>query len=759
VRGHGIWRTAAAAVGVVAVLAGVLVALGGGEPGGIRVDGRWFARADGTPLYWLADTAWDLVSAPDRESFLETRADAGFTVVRTALIRPGSPPDAAGNPPFHGHLGALDAAFWSSVDSLVAEATSAGLTLAIAPVQGDAQVGSLLTERNAREFGAFLGARYADADVVWSTGSGPVWTELVAGLREGGSRAPVEVSGIGRTAAVAAGSGSGGSGSGVRSGSGGSGSASAGSGRQAGSAGGTTGDVVGTAAGSGRRAGSAGGTTGDVVGTAAGSCASSASRAEARASALGSARTTDRPVVDATPPQAGEDCAGTPTTPHDARAEAWRATLGGASGVTANGGDPKQLGVLKRVMESRPYRLLEPADEALGGSGLEGSARVSAAVASDGSFLVAYTPQGADVTVDLDMLAAERVRASWVDPRTGEVLEVPDPVEARGTAAFEAPEGTGDERDWVLVLDDAAAGYGPPGTEVLEDPGGGSADGASGSSGGQRAAGGGTGGGVTAGATQGTRAQTSGHGSTGASAGGTSGTATGSSGHGASRASGADSGHDARGSAKGVEEDHDTGPHHLDGGSRGGVSGGDHGTGGHSAESGADAEASTGGHGPGAHPTPDGSGADPAADDSDGGHPPGDGSPGGPPAAGGSGHAGDSVDESTGPSGKEDSSGRPAAPPAQPTAPPAPTPASGSTWDELAKCESSGNWAIDTGNGYYGGLQFDAGTWSDFGGTKYAPRADRATKEQQIEIATKVRDQRGGYGSWPACSRKLGLPR
>jgi hypothetical protein len=106
-----------------------------------------------------------------------------------------------------------------------------------------------------------------------------------------------------------------------------------------------------------------------------------------------------------------------------------------------------------------------------------------------------------------------------------------------------------------------------------------------------------------------------------------------------------------------------------------------------------------------------------------------------------------------------DSGGRPAAPQAQPTAPPAPTPASGSTWDELAKCESSGNWAIDTGNGYYGGLQFDAGTWSDFGGTKYAPRADRATKEQQIEIATKVRDQRGGYGSWPACSRKLGLPR
>ncbi|WP_220188084.1 transglycosylase family protein [Pseudonocardia pini] len=81
------------------------------------------------------------------------------------------------------------------------------------------------------------------------------------------------------------------------------------------------------------------------------------------------------------------------------------------------------------------------------------------------------------------------------------------------------------------------------------------------------------------------------------------------------------------------------------------------------------------------------------------------------------------------------------------------------TWDRLAECESSGNWAIDTGNGYYGGLQFDAATWSDFGGTAHAARADGATKEQQIAIATKVRDQRGGYGSWPACARKLGLPR
>jgi hypothetical protein len=80
-------------------------------------------------------------------------------------------------------------------------------------------------------------------------------------------------------------------------------------------------------------------------------------------------------------------------------------------------------------------------------------------------------------------------------------------------------------------------------------------------------------------------------------------------------------------------------------------------------------------------------------------------------------------------------------------------------WDRLARCESSGNWAIDTGNGYFGGLQFDAATWRAYGGIEFAPAAHRATREQQIAVATRVRDDRDGYGSWPGCAIKLGLPR
>ncbi|MGX1129562.1 hypothetical protein RKD49_001752 [Streptomyces glaucescens] len=81
--------------------------------------------------------------------------------------------------------------------------------------------------------------------------------------------------------------------------------------------------------------------------------------------------------------------------------------------------------------------------------------------------------------------------------------------------------------------------------------------------------------------------------------------------------------------------------------------------------------------------------------------------------------------------------------------------ADGGVWDRIAQCESGGNWHINTGNGYYGGLQFSAGTWRAFGGTAYAPTADRATKDQQIAVATKVQRAQG-WGAWPTCSVRAG---
>ncbi|MFG2972388.1 transglycosylase family protein [Streptomyces sp. NPDC048331] len=84
--------------------------------------------------------------------------------------------------------------------------------------------------------------------------------------------------------------------------------------------------------------------------------------------------------------------------------------------------------------------------------------------------------------------------------------------------------------------------------------------------------------------------------------------------------------------------------------------------------------------------------------------------------------------------------------------------ASVDTWNKVASCESTNNWRINTGNGYYGGLQFSQSTWRAFGGTAYAPRADLATKDQQIAVAEKVLKGQGP-GAWPECGKRAGLSR
>ncbi|MER6187900.1 transglycosylase family protein [Streptomyces sp. NPDC001652] len=76
--------------------------------------------------------------------------------------------------------------------------------------------------------------------------------------------------------------------------------------------------------------------------------------------------------------------------------------------------------------------------------------------------------------------------------------------------------------------------------------------------------------------------------------------------------------------------------------------------------------------------------------------------------------------------------------------------ATASEWDAVAQCESGGDWTINTGNGYYGGLQFSASTWAAYGGTAYAAQANQASKAQQIEIAEKVLAGQG-KGAWPSC--------
>ncbi len=77
------------------------------------------------------------------------------------------------------------------------------------------------------------------------------------------------------------------------------------------------------------------------------------------------------------------------------------------------------------------------------------------------------------------------------------------------------------------------------------------------------------------------------------------------------------------------------------------------------------------------------------------------------------------------------------------------------TWKRLAHCESGGRWHVNTGNGYYGGLQISSGTWRAYGGKRYASNAHRAKVSQQVRIAKRIKKGQG-WGAWPSCSRRIG---
>jgi LysM repeat protein len=87
--------------------------------------------------------------------------------------------------------------------------------------------------------------------------------------------------------------------------------------------------------------------------------------------------------------------------------------------------------------------------------------------------------------------------------------------------------------------------------------------------------------------------------------------------------------------------------------------------------------------------------------------------------------------------------------------PTSPAQASSVNWDAVARCESGGNWSINTGNGYYGGLQFSRSTWKANGGGKYASTANKASRSEQIRVAENVLDNQG-IRAWPVCGKKAG---
>ena len=78
------------------------------------------------------------------------------------------------------------------------------------------------------------------------------------------------------------------------------------------------------------------------------------------------------------------------------------------------------------------------------------------------------------------------------------------------------------------------------------------------------------------------------------------------------------------------------------------------------------------------------------------------------------------------------------------------------TWERLAWCESTGRWHVNTGNGYYGGLQISPSTWRGHGGARFARLPHQATKREQVKVAERIKSSQG-WGAWPSCSRKIGV--
>lgn len=425
---------------VAAIVLGAVLAWGGqpvlndlpatGGPLRVGADGRSFTGPDGKPFFWLADTAWSLfvdLSRSEAQTYLDARAEQGFTVIQTAVLvgrvggsganQYGDRPLIAGRPDVTEGTGDDDAEYdyWDHVDFVVEEAARRGLIVGLRPVWGDVE--EPLTADQADVLGRFLEERYREAPVVWlldgsAAGGQAGWPALAADKRldvwllDGRRGARCRHDDPGRDLI----------------------------------------DLIGTAYGSGR------------------------------------------PFVDGEPVLEGEvrcrDGEGY-ATPFDVRRDAYDAVFGGAAGHTYGHravaqfttASPEGCGRwilalhapgamamrhLRALVESRPR--LEPDAGRLVWSG-----PIRAALTPDASTAMAYTATGQEIDLDLDALSGDLAQPWWYDPRTGEAHELAA-VPSSGTVRF-SPPGAGSEQDWVLVVDDVDARHGAPGKPADRDDG------------------------------------------------------------------------------------------------------------------------------------------------------------------------------------------------------------------------------------------------------------------------------------------------
>jgi len=414
----------------------------------VSSDGRYFVDQEGKPFFYLGDTCWLLFQRPNREEvdeYLKDRAAKGFTVIQAYVLRGLGRKHPDGNSSLLGAAPLIDRdptrpneEFFKNVDYVVNRANELGLVMGLVPAKSwhvAEHPEKVFDEKNAYTFGKFLGVRYKNNAVIWFPGgdSAPgkyeaVWVAMAKGLKDGsGGSQLVCYHGQGSTSSSMWF-------------------------HQA--------DWLDfNSIQSGHHFGS---DSYSFVST-------------------DYALRPAKPTVDMEPAYENHPTgANQPRIDaHKVRSQAYSALLAGAAGhgygamdlfyfyKEADGPFPKngfeqwrkalayegsrQVGLMRRLFEQRPWYKMVPDQSALASEQGDGTRRLIAARAQDGSFVIAYTPVGQPVSIHMNKLDGSRVNAQWYDPRNGTWKTI-GPYSNKGTQEFVAPTH-GEQDDWVLVLD------------------------------------------------------------------------------------------------------------------------------------------------------------------------------------------------------------------------------------------------------------------------------------------------------------------
>jgi hypothetical protein len=417
----------------------------------VSSNGRYLVQADGSPFFYMADTAWHLpnkLSRSQADQYLETRAAQGFTVIQLE-VNARFRTNVAGNPFLDGDPDQRNPEFFRHLDYIIGKANALGMYVSLVPLDTRYASRGVFTPTSAYTFGRFLGERYQTAKIIWTLGGDiggdevpdglTLWRELAAGIARGAAGRDVS--------------------------------------------------KVMMQFHPGYAQSSSRWFQNDVwLDLNAFQSGHSMNPTNYNTVAADYGRSPTRPVMDIEPGY--EDMpagivAGNPRlTDYDVRKAQYWALFAGAHGVTYGNNNVWQfaqtitsrnlasgtwqeslespgansMAVLKRLMTSRPMLNRVPEQSLIVGSSLSGKDHLRATRASDGSYAFVYTAGGKDVTVNLSKLSGSQVTARWYNPRSGR-SSVIGTFARSGNRTFAAPAAG---YDWVLVLDDASRGFGKP---------------------------------------------------------------------------------------------------------------------------------------------------------------------------------------------------------------------------------------------------------------------------------------------------------